>query len=164
MSPKSENCPICVWLIICLGLPWKCPIAFDYEELCCCSKHFFLLSRLQSQVHYHDNLWIHTYNWLDSKHRGMCVSILSKMFSWEPECRYRCTKSLMIAPFWFSMERLWIVIAPFWLSTDVIRIFWAQRANLAAEWADEHKRNRKKVITFGGVGCTSLYKCIEQIE
>ena len=30
----------------------------------------------------------------------------SKMFRWEPEGRYHCTKSMAIAPFWFSMERL----------------------------------------------------------
>ena len=42
----------------------------------------------------------------------------SKKFRCEPEGRYRCTKSMAIAPFWFSMEYLWIVIAPFRLSTD----------------------------------------------
>ena len=42
----------------------------------------------------------------------------SKMFCWEPERRYCCTNSMVIAPFWFSTEHLWIVIAPFWLSTD----------------------------------------------
>ena len=44
----------------------------------------------------------------------------SKMFRWEPEGRYRWTMSMVIVPFWFSMEHLWIVIAPFWLSTDDI--------------------------------------------
>ena len=42
----------------------------------------------------------------------------SKMFHWEPEGRYRCTKSMAIAPFWFSVEHLWILVVPFWLSTD----------------------------------------------
>ena len=40
------------------------------------------------------------------------------MFHWEPEGHYHCTMSTAIAPFWFSMEHLWIVIAPLWLSTD----------------------------------------------
>ena len=40
--------------------------------------------------------------------------------SWEQEGRYRCTKSMAIAPFWFSMEHLWSAIAPFWLSADDI--------------------------------------------
>ena len=31
-----------------------------------------------------------------------------------------CTKSIVIAPFWFSMEHLCILIVPFWLSTDDI--------------------------------------------
>ena len=44
----------------------------------------------------------------------------SKMFSWELEGRYRCTKSLAIAPFWFSTEHPWIVIVPFWLLTDQV--------------------------------------------
>ena len=39
------------------------------------------------------------------------------MFRWEPEGRYRCTKSVEIAPFWFSMDHLWTAIVPFWLST-----------------------------------------------
>ena len=45
----------------------------------------------------------------------------SEMFFLEPEGGYRCTKSVVIVPFWFSTEHLWIVIAPFWLSTDDIR-------------------------------------------
>ena len=49
----------------------------------------------------------------------------SKMFHWETEGRYySCTKSMAIAPIWFSTEHLWIVIAPFWLSTDKIQ-FWS---------------------------------------
>ena len=39
-------------------------------------------------------------------------------FRWEPEGRYRCTKSTAIAPFSFSTEHRWIIITPFWLSTD----------------------------------------------
>ena len=42
----------------------------------------------------------------------------SKMFRWEPEGRYRWTKSMAIAPFWFSTEHRWTAITPFWLSTD----------------------------------------------
>ena len=42
----------------------------------------------------------------------------SKMFRWEPEGHYRCIKSMVIAPFLFSTEHLWILIAPLWLSTD----------------------------------------------
>ena len=43
---------------------------------------------------------------------------ISEMFRWEPEGCYRCTKSMAIAPFWFSIEHLWIAIVPLWLSTD----------------------------------------------
>ena len=50
------------------------------------------------------------------------------MFHWEPEGPCRCTKSMAIAPFWFSMEHLWIVIVPFWFSMEhlwiVITPFW----------------------------------------
>ena len=41
-----------------------------------------------------------------------------KMFSWELEGGYHYAKSMVIAPFWFSTEHIWIVIVPFWLSTD----------------------------------------------
>ena len=34
--------------------------------------------------------------------------------------RYRYTKSMAIAPFWFSTEHRWCAITPFWLSTDDI--------------------------------------------
>ena len=44
------------------------------------------------------------------------------MFCCEPEGRYCCAKSVVIAPFWFSMEHLWIVIVPFWLSTDYMSL------------------------------------------
>ena len=47
----------------------------------------------------------------------------SKMFCWEAEGRYRCTKSTVIATFWFSGEHLWTAIMPFWLSTDDVWIF-----------------------------------------
>ena len=40
------------------------------------------------------------------------------MFRWESEGRYRCTKSMVIAPFWFSMEPCWTALMPFWLSAD----------------------------------------------
>ena len=43
-----------------------------------------------------------------------------KMFRWEPEGRYRHRLCTAIAPFWFSMDYLWILIVPFWLSTDDI--------------------------------------------
>ena len=42
----------------------------------------------------------------------------SKMFRWEQEGLYRCTKSIAITPFWFSTEHCWSAITPFWLSTD----------------------------------------------
>ena len=44
--------------------------------------------------------------------------------SWEPEGRYCCTKSMAMAPFWFSVEHLCSAITPFWLSTDNIIILW----------------------------------------
>ena len=36
----------------------------------------------------------------------------AKMFRWEPEGCYRCTKSMAKAPFWFSTEHLWTAITP----------------------------------------------------
>ena len=47
----------------------------------------------------------------------------SKLFRWELEGRYHHRHCTTIAPFWFSMEHLWILIMPFWLSTDNIEIF-----------------------------------------
>ena len=58
-------------------------------------------------------LYWHFVSWEPEGH--YCSSNLSR---WEPERRYRCTKSIAIAPFWFSMEHLWTAIMPFWLSTD----------------------------------------------
>ena len=46
------------------------------------------------------------------------------MFCWEPEGRYCGTKSMAIAPFWFSTEYRWSALAPFWLSADD---FWSTR-------------------------------------
>ena len=46
----------------------------------------------------------------------------SKMFLWEPEGHYRCTKSMEIAPFWFSMEHHWTRLMPFWLTTKKCRL------------------------------------------
>ena len=45
-----------------------------------------------------------------------------QIVSWEPEGRYCCTKSMAIAPFWFSTEHRWSAITPFWLSTDEMSI------------------------------------------
>ena len=45
------------------------------------------------------------------------------MFCWEPEGRYRCTKSMVIEPFWFSTEHHWIALTTFWCSTEDISIF-----------------------------------------
>ena len=42
----------------------------------------------------------------------------SMMFRWEPEGRYRWTKSMAIAPFWFSTEHCWTALMPFWFSTE----------------------------------------------
>ena len=36
----------------------------------------------------------------------------------EPEGLYCLGLCTVIAPFWFSMEHLWMVITPFWISTD----------------------------------------------
>ena len=55
----------------------------------------------------------HTIGWEPEGH--YCIS---KMFHWEPEGRYCCTKSMVIGPFWFSMENLWNAIMPFLFSTD----------------------------------------------
>ena len=43
--------------------------------------------------------------------------------TWKPDSRYHCTKSMAIAPFWFSMEHLWSAIAPFWLSANDMHLF-----------------------------------------
>ena len=45
---------------------------------------------------------------------------LSVMFPWEQKGSYRCTKSMAIAPFWFSMEHQWTALTPFWFSADDI--------------------------------------------
>ena len=39
---------------------------------------------------------------------------LLKMFCWEPEGGYGCTKSIMTVPFWLSMEHHWTALTPFW--------------------------------------------------
>ena len=70
----------------------------------------------------------------------------SKMFLWEPEGCYRCTMSMTIVPFCFSMEHLWIVIVPFWFSMEhlwiVIAPFWFSMEHLwiviAPFWLSTH--------------------------
>ena len=47
------------------------------------------------------------------------------MFCWEPEGCYHCTKSVVIAPFWFSMEHRWTALTPFWLSAKVKQRVWS---------------------------------------
>ena len=42
----------------------------------------------------------------------------SMMFHWEPEGHNCCTKSVAIAPFWFSTEHRLTSLTPFWFSTD----------------------------------------------
>ena len=44
--------------------------------------------------------------------------IIITMLQWEPEGRYCCTKSMAIAPFWFSMEHCWTALMSFWSSAD----------------------------------------------
>ena len=58
------------------------------------------------------------------------VIAVEKMFHWEPEGCYRCTKSMALAPFWFLMEHLWTAIMPLWLSTD--SIIWYPRAGMCS--------------------------------
>ena len=58
----------------------------------------------------------HMYNW-----HAMYIQAIhhySTMFRWEPEWHNHCTKSIAIAPFWFSTEHLWIAITPFWFSAE----------------------------------------------
>ena len=57
---------------------------------------------------------------LASKLIQFLVNVHVYIVSWEPEGRYRCTKSMAIAPFWFSTEHIWSSIVPFWLSADDI--------------------------------------------
>ena len=74
------------------------------------------------EVHWHHTC--QTWGEEDGDGEGCWVGNLGRLLediaSWEPEGCYCCTKSMVIAPFWFSMEHLWIMIAPFWLSTDDI--------------------------------------------
>ena len=57
-----------------------------------------------------------------------------KRFRWEPGGCHRCTKSMVIEPFWFSMEHLWIVIVPFWLSTDDIKYYYFNNWIKPIQW------------------------------
>ena len=41
------------------------------------------------------------------------------LIRWEPEGRYRCIKSMAIAPFWFSTKHRWIVITPFCIASTL---------------------------------------------
>ena len=57
---------------------------------------------------------------ISSFERQKGVIVIQRFFHCEPEGRYRCTKFLAIAPFWFSTEYLWIAITPFWFSAGDI--------------------------------------------
>ena len=52
------------------------------------------------------------------------------MFYWEPDGRYCCTKSMALAPFWFSTEHSWTGLMPIWLSADD-KMYWF------VSWNDE---------------------------
>ena len=47
----------------------------------------------------------------------------SDQLQWEPEGRYRCTKSMARAPFWLSTAHRWTVLTPFWFSSDDFVLF-----------------------------------------
>ena len=73
----------------------------------------------------------------------------STMFRWEPEGRYPCTKSMVIAPFWFSTEHLWIVIMAFWFSADdmVISLDFKALQTIWHSWVSWHVLSIFVVIT-----------------
>ena len=50
----------------------------------------------------------------------------STIFWWEPEGCYGCTKSMVIAPFWFSTEHHWTALMPFWISADRCMVILSQ--------------------------------------
>ena len=52
--------------------------------------------------------------------KKVCNCHLMDVFCWEPQACYCCIKSMVIAPFLFSMEHCWTVLMPFWLSTNVL--------------------------------------------
>ena len=48
--------------------------------------------------------------WFLVRLRSRRAWTLFKMFRWELEGRYRCTKFMAIAPFWFSTKRHWTAL------------------------------------------------------
>ena len=55
--------------------------------------------------------------------RRMLKLFLIKMFHWESEGCYHCTKSMtIIVPFWFLTEHCWMALMPFWLSADDVSV------------------------------------------
>ena len=71
--------------------------------------------------------------WINLKSQDGMLSVesqkgyqYSKMFHWEPEGRYHHRLCIVIAPFWFWREHLWIFIMPFWLSIDDM-VYWMPR-------------------------------------
>ena len=58
----------------------------------------------------------HIVSWEAERH----YQYLSIMFCWEPERCFRCTKSVVIGPLWFSTEHRWTSLTPLWFSTNNI--------------------------------------------
>ena len=64
----------------------------------------------------------------------------SKMFCWELEGRYRCTKSMAIAPFWFSTKHLWILSGLLALNWRYVNLPWELFWNITdCTWKGQDK-------------------------
>ena len=76
------------------------------------------------------------------------------MFHWEQEGCYRCTNSMALALFWFSMEHRGTVLMPFWLPADGIMIGWlAWRA--LWQGGEDHGHSSERVASKSARMATS---------
>ena len=69
-----------------------------------------------------------------------------------------CTKSMAMAPFWFSAEHLWPAIMPFWLSSDDI-LYHTSVLQCCRKLDDMHSSSTVNFVSRN-LGWISLYFCI----
>ena len=66
---------------------------------------------------------------------------------WEPEGCYCCTTSIVIAPFWFSMDRRWMALTAFWFSANNIWRAYFQKGLDPFSWLRRKTRVSVRVCT-----------------
>ena len=87
------------------------------------------------------------------------LTLLTTVFRWEPEGRFRRRLYTEIQSFWFSTNHLWIALTPFWLSTD--------NDYVILSYSDKRKfmknhQNLRKWCFISDLACSTSTPSLEQ--